>query len=678
MFNFKNIWNQNYLHCNSKLNFHMIAVFILLISVVTFFDDSFAETSDLPVSYWKFDGNLDDSGYANVELQNTTPVFICPEFEPYCFSENEAIGNPIFSLGANNQSLSFNGNTFVTSGEQNEHIYDFLNSEMPFAIEWWMKGNKYCDSVYTYSCGYQYLFSKAETIDGKVLGFGIGITKNGTIYAHLRNTSETMFAETASKIATGSTSKYSVVYDGSGSWNGLQFYVNGTMINKKPFDPTEIDAKFSLTKPTTNDAALVIGNYWYTKGWTFSSGWMDEVKIFNYIRTFDQINYDFHNEFLILEKIIQDSKPPEIDNPPVSYWKFENNLYDDGTLQNNLYNTEPVFICGINNESRYCFDSFDPQLGKINFTNSIFGTAHPFNGKIFFTTGEEVEYDYDFLDSSHPFTIEWWMEGDQFCDTSTLCYHQYLFSKVKTVDIPRKNLVTGLGVGIQKDGGLFFYLRNEYNYVQAETASDVTEFDIPRKYSIVYDGSKTWDGIQFFVNGKQVEKLPIIAASTSYHMTGSNENDEAFVIGNYWYRNAEIFRTGWLDEVKIFDYGRTHLQIAEDYESDYSKVSPLDNELKTESKKLPSWFKSRLGLYSSGAIYPTDLFFAFSWLEKENIIESKIAYPESVYLREFTIPEWTKKPFLWYFEDKISDDDIINLVNELIKREIIYFKTDIS
>lgn len=658
----------------------LFGIFLLLFISLTFLSDNvFAQETNGLVSYWKFDGNFTDYGTAKVELQNTTPVFICPENHPYCFSEDQPIGNPSFSLGVKNQSLYFDGSTFVSSGEENEHVYDFLNSEMPFTIEWWTNAQTFCDTVYTFSCGHQYIFSKAATINGKVSGFAIGLNKNGEIFAELRNPDEKLFAETISSVANGNPSKFTVIHDGSGSWDGLDFYVNGTLIEKKPFDSSETTAKFVLTKPTTNNASLVIGNYWYTKGWTFSHGWIDEVKIFNHSRTSDKIKNDFQNEFLVLEKIIEDSKPPIIDNPPVSYWKFENNLIDDGTLQNSLYNTEPVFICGINDESRYCFDEDNPNLAKLNFINSIFGSAHNFTGFTFFTTGEEVEHHYDFLDSSGPFTIEWWMAGDQFCHTSALCYHQYLFSKVKTEDTStRINIVTGFGVGIDKDGGLFFYLRNPENYAQAATSIDVTDIDIPRKYSVVYDGSRTWDGIEFFVNGKHVEKLPLIAASTTFHLDGSTENDQAFVIGNYWYRNAEIFRNGWIDEVKIFDYERDYVQISDDYESDFNKVSPLENELKIDNNKIPSWFKNRLGLYSSGALYPEDLFFAFVWLEKENIIESKITYPEAVYQRSFVIPEWAKEPFLWYFEDKISDDEILNLINELIKKEIIYFETENS
>ena len=353
---------------------------------------------------------------------------------------------------------------------------------------------------------------------------------------------------------------------------------------------------------------------------------------------------------------------------PVSHWKFDGSLTDHSELKNDLQNTYPVFLCGIDNQTKNCFESNDPNLGVLNFTDSLFGKAVVFNGKTFFTVREDSAKDYDFLEYDHPFTIEWWMNSDQLCTAPLYCFHQYIFSKAETID----DQVTGFGIGIQRDGAIFTYLRNPETIFYTQTNDDVVDKDILRKYSVVYGGSGTWDDLNFYVNGELMDKRPFIAVSSNKTIRSSIQNNSTLVIGNYWYRYAQPIVEGSIDDVKIYDYAKNSQQIQSDFFSDISSLNYDYQQIKHDKNMIPNWVKLTLGMYATGILYQSNIDPLFLWFIEEGIITSSIT-PSDLETADkyFLIPDWMKNVFILYYFDKISDTEMINLLQYSLDHSLI-------
>jgi hypothetical protein len=365
---------------------------------------------------------------------------------------------------------------------------------------------------------------------------------------------------------------------------------------------------------------------------------------------------------------------------PISYWNFDENLNDLGITKNDLQNTNPIFLCGINNESNYCFEPTDSNLGILNFTRSLFGTAVSFNGKTYLTTGENNPKDYDFIDYDHPFTFEWWMDSSRLCYQSFYCFHQYLFSKAETNNVT--STYVGLGIGIQRNGGIFTYLQGTNSGIYAQTQDDITTADVPQKYSVVYTGNGTWDDLHFYVNGDPVEKKPLLATVSDYQITSSIKNNSTLVIGNFWYRYAQPLASGWIDEVKIYDYAKNQTAIKNDFLNDvkssgYTYEEPIK---KDSSDKIPSWAKSTMGFFASKSVYSHDLDKTLLWLVYNKVLFAGFPLTENSHnamYTHFQTPSWFDKVFEWYYFDNITDAEMVNFLQYSLDKRIITIHHDV-
>ncbi|CAE6486954.1 hypothetical protein NUZ5A_20238 [Candidatus Nitrosotenuis uzonensis] len=188
---------------------------------------------------------------------------------------------------------------------------------------------------------------------------------------------------------------------------------------------------------------------------------------------------------------------------PVSYWSFDETLIDLGSDPVLLYNSFPVYICGVNSTT-YCFDSYDPTFAQIKFVKTNFNHGAYFNGLTFLTSGYSKENKFDFLSHDHPFTIELWITPSQLCIEHN-CYHHYFISKTITNE---NNEVIGFACGEQRDASMYCYMRNSKEYLMVQT-KQTFEDGVPIKFSVIHDGTGTYNGTNIFINGLIAEKKTI-------------------------------------------------------------------------------------------------------------------------------------------------------------------------
>jgi len=274
-----------------------ISVVIVLVITISWIEFNFID--ELPVSYWKFDGTLEDFGTFNVDLQNSYPVFICGiNATNYCFNTDNTFAKLDFPDTAFIKGLHFNSNSFVTSGYKNEYKYDFLDYDKPFTIETWLTPHQLCIGTI---CYHHYFLAKTVTDDSnKVTGFACGEQRDSSLYCYLRNPNEVLLVETKDTFQDGVPLKFSFTNDGQGTWNGTKIFINGIMVEKKYYNyqheniPTV--RNFAITKSIENDEPLVIGNYWIKRINPAVDLTIDELKIYNYEKTSEQILNDYSKD----------------------------------------------------------------------------------------------------------------------------------------------------------------------------------------------------------------------------------------------------------------------------------------------------------------------------------------------------------------------------------------------
>lgn len=257
--------------------------------------------SEEPISYWKFDHALSDSGSLNVKLKNTFPIYTCnTDVTTYCFDLHDTLLRKInYTTTQFDTGIHFNGKTYLTSGYENESKYDFLNSRHPFTIETWITPTQLCEEE---TCFHHYFISKTDAIPhapglhyGDVIGFACAIQRDGSFFCYFRNVFEYLHIETLSNYSDGIPKKLSIVYTGDETYDGLSFYVNGELVDKKPCGYYE-NSDYPLCRiehQTENNQPLVIGNYWIKYINPLVNTTLDEFKIYDYAKTNEQIKFDY-------------------------------------------------------------------------------------------------------------------------------------------------------------------------------------------------------------------------------------------------------------------------------------------------------------------------------------------------------------------------------------------------
>lgn len=302
------------------MNYILLAIPLLLIG----FSSAFALGE--PVSHWKFDFNTNDFILQNSKLENSFPVRLCIDnITNYCVSPEQQIGNLNFADGIINGSHRFDGYTWFATNDESRFDFDTQDSK---SFSFWYKSDEWTGHVYL-------ITKKGDLEDSHKVGYSIGITEEGKIWYEQRSTNEILYATT--NFDSSSSDKWThvtIVDHGTGFIDDILFYVDG--VNVKT-DPKEIASTLDyMSTSMLNDEPLFIGSFrgWY--GWNFI-GYLDDVRIYNYALTTDQVRsiYLENQSKLEISPLQQHKSGIPIDNIKCS---------PHLTLIKNPYNEKPACV----------------------------------------------------------------------------------------------------------------------------------------------------------------------------------------------------------------------------------------------------------------------------------------------------------------------------------------------
>lgn len=284
------------------------------------------------------------------------------------------------------------------------------------------------------------------------------------------------------------------VYDRTGSL--LRLYVDG-----------KADNTVTLGAITLTDAGnLNIGRKLLSGAGDYFNGLIDDVRIYNYARTAEQIMVDYNAGCAVR---LGAGVDPFEGNPLISHWKFDENT---GTVV--------IDRSGNGNDGTLSGETQTPA-----WTLGHFGSALRFDGN-----------DYASIPSINlgsNFTIGFWMNLDQLYDYGDPMGEEGSFTFVTYADGHMFACIgNGSSWGNAINPGAGFFTTGKWYYV-----------------AMTYNSSQT----ELFVNGisKGTASNPGYSISTPFYI-GSRQNSP------YYFK-------GKIDDVKIYNYVRTQAQIAYDY-----------------------------------------------------------------------------------------------------------------
>ncbi len=453
------------------------------------------------VGYWKFDEgygtNTNNSGNAGSVINGTLTGSTIPTWS---------------NQGKFNKALNFNGTTaYVTVGNN-----DALNITDAITVSAWVK----LQDVGAY---YNLIYSRGETV------FRVGVLGSGWGGLPL--------------IHIGTTDYYGGLVFPWNTWTHLVFtfddskdtvkiYVNG----KLDYTTTSATANIPSSSGTATNIGFSVGSGYYAKGD------LDEVKIYNYALTADEIKLDYNQgKSLQLGSFSQSSSgvasssaaslycvPGSTDpcSPPAGEWKFE-----EGSGQ-----------------------SAQDTSGNGN-TGTLTGATY-IAGK----SGKGLKFvgNANVVDSGNSSTLN---------TSSGLTVSMWLKSNTQT---PRQFLVnrwyTGTGSVFSTEiqaNSLIFYLSNSggYNGGCAEAGGISASALADNKFhyvSFVFDNTF---GKKYYLDG--VLKMTDATCSGISLYTGAGQDNVR--IGGHLTSGTYGMFDGIIDDVKIYNYSRTPAQIAWDY-----------------------------------------------------------------------------------------------------------------
>jgi hypothetical protein len=175
-----------------------------------------------------------------------------------------------------------------------------LEYNHPFTLEAWIIPHRLCIEGI---CDHHYFISKVYTDSkSKVTGIACGQQDDGALYCYLRsdefdngaNKDYGIYQETKNSVPNDIPLKFDFVYTGNGTLDGMLLYINGIQVQTKPHDiPT-----FTIAHSISNQRPIVLGNYGIRWINPWVNAYVDEVKIYDYDRTSEQILTDFQSDIV--------------------------------------------------------------------------------------------------------------------------------------------------------------------------------------------------------------------------------------------------------------------------------------------------------------------------------------------------------------------------------------------
>ncbi|MFC1623921.1 LamG domain-containing protein [Candidatus Omnitrophota bacterium] len=481
---------------NAKRVILIMILIIALVPVTTYA----ASKGDPPVSHWRFDEAGGPTAYDDVGNNDGTL-----DADDIGGGSNAAVGHMWYPQGKVGGCLEFDGtDDYVNCGDNG--TLDFNNND--FTVTAWVKTSS----------------SSIGTIVNKGPSgtYGTGVPRwhvwvssngNGKVDAYIEDAdgdnqdggtnSHTWDSDTA--INDGNWHFVTVVYIlTSGS---SKIYIDG-IAQSDTRDLSSVDN-------VSNGYNVIMGFRREDVPTDYFDGTIDDVRIYDYARTADQIMVDYNAG---TASYLGAGTDPNEGNPPVGWWQFNENA-----------GTDAYDRSGNNNNG---------TITNATWTHGKHGNALNLDG-----SGDYVSISdsssFDAIAGTSDFSIFVWVNYDNIVDGN-----KYSLVEQHTSGSNRWHF------GAQSGAFIFAYNNGAWNVPVNKGITLHT--GIWYHLGITRDGN-SW---RLWQNGQQVDST-ITASDSIPNPTGSVH------IG--WMQNDNYFIDGKMDEVKIYDYARTQAQIAYDY-----------------------------------------------------------------------------------------------------------------
>ncbi len=440
------------------------------------------------IGYWSFDENTgtstvyDRSGNGYDGTMDTT------------MTEDDWVPGKFGS------ALDFDGNNDnVTVNDNNQ-----LDITGNFSVSAWVRRDAGAGA---------YILSKTSTSGSG--GYGVLIGSAGEVYCRTDN-------------GTSNTDSYTPIsmISANSIWHHVGVVRNGTSCRVYIDGVDRTSVANSHSTSGVNGLDLVIGSrsdaaveFWY--------GAIDEVKLYDYVRTPAQITEDMNAGH---------PAPGSPVGSALGHWKFDENYGD--TANDSGTGGHYGDLAGM-------WDSCPGAGACPTWTSSgKFGNALDFDGSDdYVNMGDQSAYA---LERDSPITLEAWVTADADAGMS-------IISKMD-------NDSSDIGYQIQFGGAGKFFMQIintlSTNGIEVENQGDLN-YDDGNWHHVVatYDGSEDADGVKLYYDGEQ------LATTTNFNnLTGTILNDVGLRVGARNGTGAQYYE-GKIDEAKIYNIELTPSQV---------------------------------------------------------------------------------------------------------------------
>ncbi len=424
-------------------------------------------------------------------------------------------GTTSWGTGVYSSDATFNGtNAYLSMGNVSTLAFDKTNT---FSLTAWIK---------TSSSAQQIIYSKALTTNNVWPGIFFLVTTSGTVNLNLTNTysSNELSVNTTGTVNNGSWHYVVATYNGNSSPSGISIYIDGVAQSTT----TQFN---TLSGSVLTTGPVQISGYNSWTGDSLFNGQIDDVHVYNNVRTPQQVALDYKNTYAIQtagDNITYSLQSEEVGTAPVSYWKF-----DDGQ--------------GVT--------AYDSTSNKNNATLS--GTTKPtwqqesqcISGKCLYFDGASsavTASDSKFASGANPFSVSLWVKPTVFASGNYGTPFAYGTSGTNNALIIAENGAAG-------DGSLKI---GRYGNDILTTNS---------KLNLNY-----WNHVELTYTGS------VLTAYINGVNAGSISTTLTTVLGGayigYAMGNVQYFQ-GYIDEVKYYRYARSLGQVLADYNSRGTTIS---------------------------------------------------------------------------------------------------------
>jgi len=311
------------------------------------------EKSPAPIAYWKFDEGVNTSTYDSVNTNHGS--FGIGSSAPTWQSEDMCVSGKCLKFDGSNDYVSFGYNS----------KFDFERTDK-FSVSVWVKTSDTSNNRNIIGNGIYSQSGWAVTnIDTNQIKFSLTNSASNRIFTDI----------TPSKYYSGEWTYITFTYDGSSSASGVKAYINGVLVSQEVGSDT-------LTGSIKTANEFAIGKPYHTS--QYFNGFIDEPKIYNYVRSADQIKTDYLSKGSVSGVSTQFAYPVNksglnLAQGLVGYWKMDEgaspSIDSSGNGSSGAWQNSPSAVAGKYDKAISLNAYTNTYIDVGNISNLNFGTG---------------------------------------------------------------------------------------------------------------------------------------------------------------------------------------------------------------------------------------------------------------------------------------------------------------